>query len=215
MSGRNRKKKKSALRKPAVQVELALPPPPGAPLPVEELVLAWWQKPAAVASLAAIASLLLILGVVSQLHARRDRALVAEFESRVRTLTLRASTTARALRIPPNPRSWSAAPDSIITWPEPPLMLDLYLPVGYARFTSFAVTIDKVDQGRMMIVQRMVPDSNHELRLSLNSSAFGPGEYRILVEGYNWRGQRSECGWVRLVIRQAATERGRPREASS
>jgi hypothetical protein len=202
MSGRSAKKKKRnpLLRRPAEQVELPLPPPPGPPLPVEELVLAWWQKPTAVASLAAVALLLVVLGIGSQLNARRDRALAAGLEARVKTLTLRASTAARALRIAPNPRSWSATPDASIGWPEPPLMLDVYLPVGYSKFTSFALTIDKVDQGRMLTIQRMTPDSNHELSLSLNSSAFGPGEYRILLQGYDWRGQRSDTGWVRLVI---------------
>ena len=61
------------------------------------------------ASLAAVAVLLLVLGVASQLHARRDRALAAELETRVKTLTLRATTAAQALRVAPNPRSWSAA----------------------------------------------------------------------------------------------------------
>jgi len=46
-----------------------------------------------------------------------------------------------------------------------------------------------------------MPDSNRELRLSLNSSAFGPGEYRIRIEGYTWRGQRAGAGWVRLVMK--------------
>jgi hypothetical protein len=193
-------KNPSRLRKPAVQVELALPPPPGPPLPAEEVVLAWWQKPVAVASLAAVAALLLVLTVASQLNARRDRALAADLETRVKTLTLRASTAERALRIAPNPRSWSAAPDAVVRWPEPPQLLDLYLPVAYSDFTSFAVTIDKVDHGRVLAIQRMMPDSNRELRLSLNSSAFGPGEYRIRIEGYNWRGQRADAGWVRLVI---------------
>ena len=194
-------KKSSRLRKPAVQVELALPPPPGPPLPAEEIVLAWWQKPFAAAAIAAVAALLLVLSVASQLDARRDRALAAGLETRVKTLTLRASTSERALRIAPNPRSWSAAPDAVVAWPEPPQMLELYLPVAYSDFTSFAITVDKVDQGRMMIVQRMMPDSNRELRLSLNSSAFGPGEYRIRIEGYNWRGQRPDAGWVRLVMK--------------
>ena len=60
-------------------------------------------------------------------------------------------------------------------------MLELYLPIAYSDFTSFAVTIDKVDQGRMLIIQRLMPDSNRELRLSLNSSAFGQGEYRFHI----------------------------------
>jgi len=199
MSERNTKKK-SGLRKPAVQVELALPPPPGPPLPAEEVVLEWWQKAAAAASIAALAVLLLVFAIASQLHARRDRAIAEEAETRVKTLTLRPSTSERALRIAPNPRSWSAAPDAVIAWPEPPQLLDIYLPVGYSDYTSFALTIDKVDHGRMMIVQRLTPDSNRDLRMSLNSSAFGPGEYRIRIEGYNWRGQRSDAGWVRLLV---------------
>jgi hypothetical protein len=194
-------RKSSRLRKPAVQEELPLPPPPGPPLPAEELVLEWWQKPAAAIALAAVATLLLALAVASQLQARRDRAHAATLETRVKTLTLRASTAERALRIAPNPRSWSAAPDAVIGWPEPPQMLDLYLPIAYSDFTSFAISIDKVDQGRMMVVQRAMPDSNRELRLSLNSSAFGPGEYRIRIEGYTWRGTRVDAGWVRLVIK--------------
>jgi hypothetical protein len=165
------------------------------------LVLEWWQKPAAAIALAAVATLLLALAVASQLQARRDRAHAAALETRVKTLTLRASTAERALRIAPNPRSWSAAPDAVIGWPEPPQMLDLYLPIAYSDFTSFAISIDKVDQGRMMVVQRAMPDSNRELRLSLNSSAFGPGEYRIRIEGYTWRGTRVDAGWVRLVIK--------------
>jgi hypothetical protein len=201
MSERNTKKK-SGLRKPAVQVELALPPPPGPPLPAEEVVLEWWQKPAAAASIAALAVLLLVFAIASQLHARRDRAIAAEAETRVKTLTLRPSTSELALRIAPNPRSWSAAPDAVIAWPEPPQLLDIYMPVGYSDYTSFALTIDKVDHGRMMIVQRLTPDSNRDLRISLNSSAFGPGEYRIRIEGYNWRGQRADAGWVRLLVTQ-------------
>jgi hypothetical protein len=52
-------------------------------------------------------------------------------------------------------------------------------------------------------VHRITPDSNHELRLSLNSSALGPGEYRIRLQGYTWRGERMDAGWVRLIIAPA------------
>jgi hypothetical protein len=201
MSGKKKSKKSFRLRKPAEQVELPLPPPPGPPLPAPEVELAWWQKPAAVATIAGLAALMCISAVVSQVAAHRDRKAAVELEERVRTLTLRASTQEHALRIAPNPRSWSAAPDATIAWPEPPELLDLYLPVAYTDFPTFGLTIDKVDAGRMMVVQRMAPDSNRELRLSLNSSAFGPGEYRIRIDGYTWRGERTDAGWVRLVVK--------------
>jgi len=200
MSGK-KSKKLSRLRKPAIQEDLPLPPPPGPPLPAPEIELAWWQKPATAAAIALLAVLACIVATLAQLSAHRDRALAADLETRVKTLTLRAASSGRAVRIAPNPRSWSAEPDATIAWPEPPELLDLYLPVGYAQFPAFAVTIDKVDQGRMMILQRVMPDSNREIRLSLNSSAFGRGEYRIRIEGYTWRGERVDAGWVRLVVR--------------
>ena len=200
MNGK-KSKKSLRLRKPAVQEDLPLPPPPGRPLPAPEIEPAWWQKPATVAGIALVAVLACVVAAVAQLSANRDRALAADLETRVKTLTLRAASSQRAVRIAPNPRSWSAEPDATIAWPEPPELLDLYLPVGYAQFPTFAVTIDKVDQGRMMILQRVMPDSNREIRLSLNSSAFGRGEYRIRIEGYTWQGERVDAGWVRLVVR--------------
>ncbi len=201
MSEKKKARKSLRLRKPAEQVELPLPPPPGPPLPAPEIELAWWQKPAAVGSIGAAAVLFAVIAWFSHLAASRDRDAAAVLETRVKTLTLRPSTREHALRIAPNPRSWSADPDATIHWPDPPELLDLYLPVAYSDFTTFGLAIDKVDVGRVMVVQRMAPDSNRELRLSLNSSAFGPGEYRIRIDGYNWRGDRAEVGWVRLVVK--------------
>ena len=195
------KKKRSARnRKPAEQVELPLPPPPGPPLPVEPLEIAWWQRPNTVAGLVTVAFACVVLAVAGKIAADRagDRADAAAAE--MQKLTLRAAASERALRIAPNPRSWSAAPDATIRWPDPPQLLELYLPVAYSSYTTFAVTVDKVNHGRAMVIERMMPDSNKELRLALNSSAFGPGEYRIRIEGYDWRGNRSDAGWVRLVV---------------
>jgi hypothetical protein len=200
MSGK-KTRKSLRLRKPAVQAELELPPPPGPPLPAPEFEFTWWQKPLAVAGLAAIAVLLMITAIASMIGARRERQHAQSLEAQVRTLTLRAPTRERALKIAANPRSWSATPDATIQWPDPPELVELYLPVAYSDFTTFAVTIDKVDQGRMLILQRLVPDSNRELRVAINSSAFGPGEYRIRIEGYTWRGERVDAGWVRLIVK--------------
>jgi len=198
---RKKHRKSQRAHKPAEQVDLPLPPPPGPPLAAPALELAWWQKPAAVAGLVALAALLLVVAAFSMFAAGRDREVAANLESQLKTRTLQVAATQRALRIAPNPRSWSANPDAIIEWPDPPELLDLYLPVGYTEFTTFGIAIDKVQQGRVLVVQRMAPDPNRELRLSLNSSAFGPGEYRIHIEGYNWRGDRADAGWVRLVVK--------------
>ena len=145
--------------------------------------------------------LLLALTIAARVASHRDRAAAAANEAQVRMLTLRPASQVRAVRITPNPRSWSATPDAAVDWPEPPELLELYLPVAYSDYQVFAITIDKVDVGRVLDLQRVSADSNRELRLTFNSSAFGPGEYRIRLQGYTWQGQRVDAGWVRLEIR--------------
>ena len=188
-------------RRPAVQGELPLPEPRDPGESEASTAFCWWQRPAVVAALAGLAALLLVLAIAAQLGARRERAAAEELAASLRLATLRAPTTERSLRVVPNPRSWSASPDARIAWPEPPEMIELFLPVGYARYQDFAVTIDKADQGRMLVLQRVSPDSNGDLRIAINTSAFGPGEYRLRLQGYTWRGQKIDAGWVRLVVR--------------
>ncbi len=228
-SGRpsGRKGRRKAVRKPPpqwrrylTQAELELPPPAsGAPAgnpddrgdefeDAEPPELAWWQNPTFVAGLAAACAILAVLAVTSMLNASRERAAARVAADREQVLTLRAINSVRTLRIAPNPRSWSAGPDLTLAWPEPPQLLELRLAVGYSPLPSFAVIVDKVDHGRVLVVERMAPDSNKELRLSLNSSAFGPGEYRLRLQGYTWRGERVDVGWVRMRITERAQTPG-------
>jgi hypothetical protein len=214
-----RKSRRKAVRKPPprwrkylTQAELELPPPAsGAPANAadgrsdefedgEPPELAWWQTRPFVAGLAVVCVILAALTVTSMLNASRERAAARVAADREQVLTLRAINSVRTLRIAPNPRSWSAGPDLTLAWPEPPQLLELRLAVGYSPFPAFAVIVDKVDHGRVLVVERMAPDSNKELRLSLNSSAFGPGEYRLRLQGYTWRGDRVDVGWVRLQV---------------
>ncbi len=211
---------KKAARKPPprwrrylVQAELELPPPSSAAGTATRsgsgddddehavVTLRWWQTRLACAGFAAVCALLLVTTAWSLYRSGTDREYARVARASVQKLTLRASSNERDLRIAPNPRSWSAAPDASLHAPEPPEMLNLFFPVGYTNYPSFAVIIDKVDHGRVLTVQRVSPDSNRDLRLSLNSSALGPGEYRIRLQGYSWQGKRVDVGWVRLLIR--------------
>ena len=79
-------------------------------------------------------------------------------------------------------------------WMAPPQLLDLYVDVSAGKYTQFMITIDKVDGGRVMQLRRVARDSNSELRLALNSSAFGPGDYLLKFDGYTWRGQTEAVG---------------------
>ena len=200
-------------RRYLVQAELELPPPSsqasagpvtpgdddrsaGDPDP-----LPWYQTRVAVLALGATCLALIVVTGMALWDGARDREAARAADARARALTLRAVNSERVLRIAPNPRSWSATADASMAWPEPPQLLELHLPVGYARYAAYALVVDKVDHGRVMVIERMAADSNRELRLAINSSAFGPGEYRLRVQGYTWRGQRIDVGWVRLIVR--------------
>lgn len=218
--GRTKKARKQTRKPPPhwrkflVQAELELPPPsatdadPSALRTADDLdddedtmiELPWWQERPVVIGLAALCAALLVTTLLAVRSGMHDRDAAQAAEARAKTLTLRAINGEQTLRIAPNPRSWSASPDATLRWPEPPQLLLLFLPVGYTEYVNFALVVDKVDHGRVMVIERMTPDSNRDLRISLNSSAFGPGEYRLRLQGYTWRGARVDVGWVRLAI---------------
>jgi len=97
-------------------------------------------------------------------------------------------------------RQKPGAPTLALGWPNPPQLMDIYVDVTDGKYTTFQITIDKVDGGRVMQLRRVARDSNKELRFSLNSSAFGPGDYLLKFDGYTWRGQAEEIGWLRLGL---------------
>lgn len=97
-------------------------------------------------------------------------------------------------------RTKPSAPTVAIGWPNPPQLMDIFVDVTEGKYTTFQVTIDKVDGGRVMQIRRIARDSNKELRFGINSSAFGPGDYLLKFDGYTWRGQPEEIGWVMLGL---------------
>jgi hypothetical protein len=93
-----------------------------------------------------------------------------------------------------------AQPTLAVGWVSPAQLLDLTIDVSTGKMTQFQITIDKTDGVRVMQLRRVTRDSNKELHLGLNSSAFGPGDYLVKVDGYNWRGQLTEVGWMMLGL---------------
>ena len=93
-----------------------------------------------------------------------------------------------------------AGPTLAVGWMTPPELMDITLDMTEGKMTQFQITVDKSDGVRVMQIKRIMRDSNKEVRFSLNSSAFGPGSYLVKVEGYNWRGQTEEVGWMMIGL---------------
>jgi hypothetical protein len=92
------------------------------------------------------------------------------------------------------------SPTLSLGWLQPPQLVDMYFDATDGKYNQFQITIDKDDGTRVMVIRRLTRDSNKDVRLALNSSAFGPGNYLMKFEGVNWRGQLEEVGWVMLGL---------------
>jgi len=97
-------------------------------------------------------------------------------------------------------KSKPSGPTLAVGWVTPPELLDISIDASEGKIQQFQITVDKTDGVRVMQIKRIMRDSNKEIRFSLNSSAFGPGDYLVKVEGYNWRGQTDEVGWLMLGL---------------
>jgi hypothetical protein len=72
--------------------------------------------------------------------------------------------------------------------------------VSWSKFNFFTVTVTRVDQGLVAVLTNLARDSNGHVRLALNSSALGRGDYLVQVEGLDMRMATQTQGWARFTI---------------
>jgi hypothetical protein len=82
-----------------------------------------------------------------------------------------------------------------------PLLMDMHIDLGYAKLGQFRIVVDKKDQGRALILNNLLRDSNGELRMTLNSTGLGVGIYNVRFEELPPRGSPVEVGWLILDVR--------------
>jgi hypothetical protein len=83
-----------------------------------------------------------------------------------------------------------------------PLLMDMHIDLGYTKtLAEFRVVVDKKDQGRALVVNNLLKDSNGELRMTLNSTGLGVGIYTIRIDALPPHGGPVEVGWLILDVR--------------
>jgi hypothetical protein len=125
---------------------------------------------------------------------------VRTMERAAKATQMQAAGSTRVYRVQPV-HGKPARPTLDVGWPNPPQWMDIYVDVSEGKYNQFMITVEKVDGGLVMQLRRVARDSNRELRLNLNSSAFGPGEYLVRIDGYNWRGQTENVGWLMIGLK--------------
>jgi len=173
----------------------------GKPEPWQEASKPFWQKPAAVLGLAGLAALLAFaLSIVATSSAGKTHRIL-DLQRQVADRTLDAATSTRVVRLLPNRSGASSAPAIVIGGGEAQLV-DFRIDETRSPYKDFRVTIDRVDQGRVMIIDNLSKDSNGHLRVAINSSAFGPGNYLLTIEGLTMRLEPQPDSWVTIGVVQ-------------
>jgi hypothetical protein len=74
--------------------------------------------------------------------------------------------------------------------------------MSYLKATLFRIIVDKKDQGRALIVNNLLKDSNGELRMTLNTTGLSPGRYDVRIETLPIRGTAVPTpeGWLTLEV---------------
>jgi hypothetical protein len=159
----------------------------------------WWEQLPVLIAAAALALVLSCTTLVLMAKlSSRDRS-IAALKHQVAQQPLEPATSTRPITVIPN----RVAPSrkSLVTLGGSNVqMADLKIDVSWTPIELFRITVDRIDQGRVAILHNVRRDSNGMLHLELNSSALGPGDYQLTIEGLDWHGQAIPQAWATISI---------------
>jgi hypothetical protein len=80
-------------------------------------------------------------------------------------------------------------------------LMDVHIDLGYTqKLLQFRLFVDKQDQGRALVLNNLLKDSNGELRVTLNSTGLSAGVYTVRIEALPARGIPIPIGWLILEV---------------
>lgn len=82
-----------------------------------------------------------------------------------------------------------------------PQLIDLHIDMTYLKASQYRLVVDKQSQGRALILENLIKDSNGELRMTLNTTGLSIGRYRARLEILPMHGSPVPCGWLILDVR--------------
>jgi hypothetical protein len=174
----------------------------GKPEPWQETPLRIWQKPYTSLGLcAALLIALVALAMVASGGAEKNRQ-ITELRKTVIQQPIEPATSTHSIRLLPSRTGASETPAVVVGGNDRAELADFRIDMVRSAFRAFRVTIDRVGQGRVAILHNLVKDSNGHLRIALNSSALGPGNYQFTIEGLTWQGEVVPDAWVTVGVAQ-------------
>lgn len=171
----------------------------GEPLPWTEKPVPFYQKPLTVAVVTALAGTFLIAALMLMTAGQKKDERIKVLANEVASQPLSPSKSTRAIEVAPS-RTGPVAQSAATIGGNDAEFAEFKFDLSWSTFTNFRVTVDRVDQGRVAVFGNLQKDSNGHVRISLNSSALGPGDYDVMLEGLDWRGAPTDQAWTRFAI---------------
>jgi hypothetical protein len=159
----------------------------------------WWEKLPVLIAVALLAVTTSVAAVVMASKLSGRDTTIASLRQLASEQPLEPATSTRSVRLVPN-RTAPSRRAAVVIGGGDAQMADLKIDMSWSKFTAFRLTLDRQDQGRVAVINYLLRDSNGDLHLSLNNSAFGPGTYQFAIEGLTLRGEAIAQAWVTIGI---------------
>jgi hypothetical protein len=161
----------------------------------------WWKSPYVLIGLAAVAlvSLMAAWALVAKLSLLRNELEDAKLRAKQGTLVQPAVHTEQHISPDHAPGQGGAR---ILVSTVAPQLIDLHLDMTYTqKLNLFRIIVDKQDQGRALILNNVLKDSNNDLRITFNTTGLSAGIYTVRIEALPPRGDPFPDGWLILEVR--------------
>jgi hypothetical protein len=172
----------------------------GKPEPWQEKPKQFWERPYVPVALACLVLVLGITTLVLNSHVTEQMRKVAALRQQVTNQPLDAATSSSSVYIAPTNAGPSSTVSATIGGAAAQLV-NIKIDLNHSDFRAFRVTIDRMNQGRVAVLNNLIKDSNGALGFALNTSALGPDVYQLTIEGLDWRGDPQPDSWAAIAIR--------------
>jgi hypothetical protein len=170
----------------------------GEPEPWSQRLLAQWRRPAVVIGITALAAVLLVVTLMLAGSVREKSGRIEAQQRDLQQQPLSPVKGTRSIVIEPSRQGPLVRSAVSIGSGNNVELADLKFNMLWSTYQEFRVTIDRVGQGRLAQFGNMARDSNGHLRIALNSSALGPGDYAVTIEGLDKWGKPVPQAWTRF-----------------
>jgi hypothetical protein len=175
----------------------------GAPLDLTEPKPPWWKSPyvpigAAAAALVCLLGFWALFGKYVLLREELE-----DTRTRIHQGSLVQPAVESTVHVAPD-RSAGIGKARITVNRSVPQLIDLHIDLGYSKQPlQYRMIVDKQDQGRALILNDLLQDSNGELRLTFNTTGLAAGIYSVRIESLPVRASGSPTpeGWLILDVR--------------